>query len=614
MYCSQCGSEVAATAKFCSSCGSGVSASDQGATLAGMEDETFAPQSPLRTPGSPNQPRSARPTSHPSSTASSSDAIGGGRFAPGTVLEGRYRIVALAGRGGMGEVYRAEDLKLSQTVAIKFLPERLSQDAAALQRFHSEVRIARQVSHPNVCRVFDVGEVDGITFLTMEFVDGEDLASLLRRIGRLPQDKAIEVARQICAGLAAAHDKGVIHRDLKPANIMLDGLGKVRINDFGLAGIAATIQGAEVRAGTPAYMAPEQLEGSEVTVKSDIYALGLVLYEILTGKRAFEAATLPELMRKRNQLEITKPSTLVRDLDPILEQVILRCLNRDPANRPSTALQVAAALPGGDPLAAALAAGETPSPEMVAAAGEDVGYSRRSATALLGAFLIGIALYLGAEFKGSGLDKLALENSREVLEKKAREIIAKLGYEARPNDKASGFDYDDDLIEYTTKNEKPQPDWDRNFAHPASLFQYWYRQSQRPMLATEFGLLPGVVGENEPPIAVPGMIKVRLDAEGRLLDLIAVPPQKEASPRSNAPPNWAPLFEAAQLDFQKLHAVEPEWTANVAMDVRAAWEGTWPGTERALRVEAASFHGKPVFFSLIGPWSKPASVVAAPQT
>lgn len=616
MFCSQCGSAVPETAKFCASCGSGVSHSDLGATLAGGEGETIAPPAtqPKRPSSGSNPPRTPRSVSNSSVTISSSDAIGGGRFAPGTVLEGRYRIVALAGRGGMGEVYRAEDLKLSQVVAIKFLPESLSHDAGALQRFHSEVRIARQVSHPNVCRMFDVGEVDGTTFLTMEFVDGEDLASLLRRIGRLPQDKAIEVARQICAGLAAAHDKGVIHRDLKPANIMLDSLGKVRINDFGLAGIAANIQGAEVRAGTPAYMAPEQLAGSEVTVKSDIYALGLVLYEILTGKRAFEAATLQELIRKRDQLEITKPSTLVRDIDPILEQVILRCLDRDPTKRPSTALQVAAALPGGDPLAAALAAGETPSPEMVAAAGDDVGYSRRSAIVLFSAFLIGVGLYLGAEIKGSGLDKLSLENPPEVLEKKSRDIIGKFGYETRPYDKVSGFDYDGDVIEYVTKNDKPRPDWDRLFGRPASFFQYWYRQSPQPMVAKEFGLLPGSVGENEPPVTLPGMIHLRLDADGRLLFFVAIPPGKEAASQSAVAPNWTPLFEAAQLDVQKLHSVEPEWTTTVAMDARAAWEGTWPGTDRALRVEAASFHGKPVFFSLLGPWSKPANVVPPPPT
>src|SRR5262249_15349734 len=308
---------------------------------------------------------------------SSSGAIGGGRFAPGQIVAERYRIVALAGRGGMGEVYGVEDLKVRQIVAIKFLPESLSKDAAALARFHSEVRIARQISHSNVCRIFDIGDAQGITFFTMEYVDGEDLASLVRRIGRLSPDKATEIARQICAGLAAAHERGVIHRDLKPANVMLDGAGKVRITDFGLAGIAASIEGAEIRAGTPAYMAPEQLEGKEVTIRSDLYSLGLVLYEILTGKRAFEASTLPELVRLREESAPSKPSSLVRDLDPLFERVILRCLEREPALRPTSALQVAAARPGGDPLAAALAAGETPSPQMVAAAGENTGLSPR---------------------------------------------------------------------------------------------------------------------------------------------------------------------------------------------------------------------------------------------
>ena len=138
----------------------------------------------------------------------------------------------------MGEVYRADDLKLGQPVALKFLPESVDRDPARLTQLHTEVRMARQVSHPNVCRVYDVGEFEGHTFLSMEYVDGEDLSSLLRRIGRFPEDRAIEVARQICAGLAAAHDRGVVHRDLKPANIMLDGNGRIRITDFGLAGAA----------------------------------------------------------------------------------------------------------------------------------------------------------------------------------------------------------------------------------------------------------------------------------------------------------------------------------------------------------------------------------------
>src|ERR1700683_4994549 len=142
---------------------------------------------------------------------------------------------------------------------MRFLPASFTQDASRVERFHAEVRIARQVSHPNVCRVYDIGDVDGSTYITMEYVDGEDLASLLRRIGRLPGDKAIEIARKLCAGLAAAHDKGVLHRDFKPANIMIDGRGQVLITDFGLAGLAGQVEGGEIRNGTPAYMAPEQL-------------------------------------------------------------------------------------------------------------------------------------------------------------------------------------------------------------------------------------------------------------------------------------------------------------------------------------------------------------------
>ncbi len=153
------------------------------------------------------------------------------RFAPGTVVAGRYRIVARLGKGGMGEVFRADDLTLHQQVAIKFLPENRSADRTAMQHLVNEVRIARKVTHPNVCRVYDIAEDSGRAFITMEYVDGEDLVTLLRRIGRLPEDKAIELTRQIAAGLAAAHDQGVLHRDLKPANIMIDGQGRAKITD-----------------------------------------------------------------------------------------------------------------------------------------------------------------------------------------------------------------------------------------------------------------------------------------------------------------------------------------------------------------------------------------------
>ena len=216
----------------------------------------------------------------------------------------------------------------------------------------------------------------------MEYVDGEDLASLLRRIGRLPGDKAVEIARQLCAGLAAAHDRGVLHRDLKPGNVMLDGRGRVRITDFGLAIRADDDKGGTEVGGTPAYMAPEQLAGKGASVQSDLYALGLVLYELFTGRKAFEAATLADWRRKHSEEQPTAPSTVTPGLEPAVERAILRCLEKDPGQRPRSAAAVAAALPGGDPLAAALAAGETPSPEMVAAAGSDEGHEARGGLGL----------------------------------------------------------------------------------------------------------------------------------------------------------------------------------------------------------------------------------------
>ena len=621
MFCAKCGAQISPNGRFCTSCGEAVDP-DTGATLLGdeadIEGATLAPSTPAarKTLASPSSPRTPRtPTS--GNPLTSSDPIGGGRFTPGQIIAERYRVVALAGRGGMGEVYRAEDLTLGQVVALKFLPEALSQDAAALGRFHAEVRTARQVSHPNVCRMFDIGQAGGTLFLTMEYVDGEDLASVVRRIGRLSPDKATEVARQICAGLAAAHERGVIHRDLKPANVMLDGAGKIRVMDFGLAGVAASIKGADVRAGTPAYMAPEQLAGREVSTKSDLYSLGLIIYEILTGKRAFEAATLPELMKQRESGTVTNPSTLVRDLDPLVERVILRCLETDPEKRPATALQVAAALPGGDPLAAALAAGETPSPQMVAAAGGTAGLAPRVAIACLAAVLLGVVLLVAVGIKENGLARLHAENPPEVLAKKSREIIASLGYSAPPVDRADGFTYDSDFLAYLEKNSSQRPQWDRVLAEQPPVLRYWFRQSPREMSPEGFwnqSLTPGVVTFSDPPAIFSGMINLQLDPEGALLYFQAIPPEKEESPPSSRPADWLPLFAAAGLDPAQFHSVESSWDSLASADTRAAWDGAWPGSGRPLHVEAAARRGKPVFFALIGPWTKPQRMNQAERT
>src|ERR1700727_1507242 len=288
--CSSCGTEVPVSGRFCAACGA--PASKAADDLAAFELATATSPLPLR----PASPTSLRPSSS-SRPSSSTIYLSEGRFLPGRLLASRYRIIALLGRGGMGEVYRSDDLRLAQPGALKFLPDEAARDESLVERFKNEVRIARRVSHPNVCRVYDVGDMEGHTFFTMEYLDGEDLAPRLRRIGRLPEDKALDIARQLCAGLAAAHAKGVLHRDLKPANIMLDGRGQVVMTDFGLAGLSGQIHGADIRSGTPAYMAPEQLAGKEVTAESDLYSLGLVLYEVFTGKRAFTADALSDLVR-----------------------------------------------------------------------------------------------------------------------------------------------------------------------------------------------------------------------------------------------------------------------------------------------------------------------------
>src|ERR1700744_6614995 len=199
--CAFCGTELVANMRFCASCGRPASAGSDGmATIEYSAPATATSPLPPRPP-SGSSPRT--PSSRSSSKSSSYPEfmISEGRFLPGRLILGRYSIIALLGKGGMGEVYRADDLTLGQGVAMKFLPEEATRDEAMRERFRNEVRTARPISHPNVCRVYDVGDVDGQTFFMMEYVDGEDLGSLLRRIGRLPQDKAVEIARQLCAGL-----------------------------------------------------------------------------------------------------------------------------------------------------------------------------------------------------------------------------------------------------------------------------------------------------------------------------------------------------------------------------------------------------------------------------
>src|SRR5579871_1728174 len=524
------------------------------------------------------------------------------RFPPGALLASRYRIISRLGKGGMGEVFRADDLILRQPVALKFLPESAKNNVNLLTRFYDEVRIARQISHKNVCRVYDIGEVDGQPYISMEYIDGEDLGSLLRRIGRLPADKATEFARKLCAGVAAAHGQGVLHRDLKPANIMIDSRGELRVADFGLAAIAEQLKGDEIRAGTPAYMAPEQLTGAEVSAQSDLYAVGLILYEMFTGKMPFEADTIAEMTRLRQENRVTSPTTLTKDLDPIVEKAILRCLDSDPKMRPASAMALSAMLPGGDPLAAALAEGVTPSPEVVAEAGSHDALSPRIAIPALAGIILGLIGYCVAIPRLQLISLVPLENPPEVLTAKARDVLRNLGYADRPVDWTADFFDDEGILNFERSKGHNMEEWGRLFSQSPSAVGYWYRQASVPLTAQNTSS-NGKTSIADPPVDRPGMLTVVMDIDGSLRRFAAVPPEYEA-PVELKPPDWARLFAAARLDPAKFTPVAPEWSSSVMADTRAAWSGVYQDRgDLPVRIEAASFHNRPVYFQVLWPWT-----------
>lgn len=517
-------------------------------------------------------------------------------FIAGAVLLDRYRIESVLGRGGMGTVYLAEDRRLGQRVALKFLAGHLADNPKFVQMLLNEVRVARQVTHPNVCRVHDVGELDGLPFLSMEYVDGEDLGSLLRRIGRLSGEKAHQIALQLCAGLFAAHERGVLHRDLKPGNVMIDGAGNVRITDFGIATAVGMASIHDGPVGSPAYMAPELFHGEEASVQTDIYALGLVLHELYTGTRLHSASTISELM-KGHAAPPPPPSLHAPGLDRDVERAILSAIDPIPANRPRSAMALLAMFPGGDPLAESLAAGTTPSPELIAAAGGTGGLSKKHASLLVGGVLLGLVLLLLTDGAVKRVRRAPLPLPPAVLVDRAKTHLRSLGFATDHVDTARRFVSNERRIEVHCAGAPSDSDWTDALSDTrAATIEFWYRQIPYPQ-RLDGDDIRGRVTWNDPPMKTPGEVRVRLDPQGRLVELNAVP--RPGDGVANERPDVEALLAAAALGDAVLVSAEPTRIPTSFADLRLAWDGTLPDDAgQSVHVELASFEGRPVAFAV----------------
>jgi serine/threonine protein kinase/tetratricopeptide (TPR) repeat protein len=309
--CPRCGSENTDTARFCSNCAAPLS--HEGGALHTKTLET--------------------PTED---------------LATGSTFAGRYQIIEDLGEGGMGKVYKVLDKETNEKVALKLIKPEIASDKKTIERFRNELTIARKISQKYVCRMYDLGREGSSYFITMEYVPGEDLKGFIRRSGQLAVGTAIRIAKQVCEGLTEAHRLGVVHRDLKPGNIMIDKEGNARIMDFGIARSSKrkNITGSGVMIGTPEYMSPEQVEGKEVDQRSDIYSIGVILFEMTTGRLPFEGETALSTALKHKTEVPPSPSDFNRQMSSDLSQLVLRCLEKDPEKRFQTAEELLSDLAG----------------------------------------------------------------------------------------------------------------------------------------------------------------------------------------------------------------------------------------------------------------------------
>jgi len=283
-------------------------------------------------------------TSHPDVTETLQTPIK--ELTTGSTFAHRYQIIEELGKGGMGRVYKAFDTEIKEKIALKLLKPEIGIDEQMIERFRNELKLARKISQRNVCRMYDLNKEEGAYYITMEYIVGEDLKRLIRKVGQMSMGKTISIAKQVCEGLAEAHSLGIVHRDLKPQNIMVDEAGNAKIMDFGIArSISAKgITGAGVMIGTPEYMSPEQVEGKDVDQRSDIYSLGVILYEMVTGRVPFEGETVLSIALKHKAEVPKSPKDVNPQIPESFNRLILRCLEKKPERRYASVQNITAEL------------------------------------------------------------------------------------------------------------------------------------------------------------------------------------------------------------------------------------------------------------------------------
>src|SRR5262245_32484889 len=371
MLCPKCHAEAPATATSCPRCGTSLPGEqDDAQTIAGVVTPTPIRAVLTSLPGVQDDAQTiagaVTPTPNPEALTNlplrtmTSEAS---RFAkppvagvsinlePGDDFGPRYRIESLIGEGGMGKVYKAYDKELDRVVALKLVRSELASDPASMQRFKQELLLASKISHKNILRIHDLGDVEGMKFISMTYVKGEDLGDVIHREGRLPVDRAIAIFKRLCGALEAAHGEGVAHRDLKPRNILIDASDTVYISDFGLAKSleenASTMTRTGEILGTPRYMSPEQAEALPTDHRSDLYSLGLIFYEMVTGDVPFRGGSMLQVMNQRLIQAPKSPRELVPDLPDFVVAIIMRCLEKDLARRYQNAAEILADLEAG---------------------------------------------------------------------------------------------------------------------------------------------------------------------------------------------------------------------------------------------------------------------------